>query len=226
MLVGSAMEVAGIQRALEGDADLEFVASAHGLERALDAVGTMRPDVLVTWLDAEGSGGLKLLERLTRDGEVQPPATVLIGRDEPIRQYVEAILLGVRALLTERVGADTLQRAVRTVAAGHAYVGPSTTSALFEYLRGASELLEAPAEPTAHPTGLDRLTPREESILTSLAEGASNETIARQLRVSTATVKSSLSRLLGKLGVESRLQAGLIGYQWREHLKVRSPDRK
>ena len=55
------------------------------------------------------------------------------------------------------------------------------------------------------------LTPREQMILRMLAVGLDNRSAARGLGISEATVKRHLTTVLAKLGVESRLQAGLIG---------------
>ena len=55
------------------------------------------------------------------------------------------------------------------------------------------------------------LTPREQTILRMLAVGLDNRSAARKLGISEATVKRHLTAVLAKLGVESRLKAGLIG---------------
>ncbi len=59
------------------------------------------------------------------------------------------------------------------------------------------------------------LTDREREILLLLAQGMSNEEIARELVVEVSTVKSHLARMLPKLGVRSRLQAVVWAYQNR-----------
>jgi DNA-binding NarL/FixJ family response regulator len=62
-----------------------------------------------------------------------------------------------------------------------------------------------------HPSRLYSLTPREQMILRMLAVGLDNRSAARKLGISEATVKRHLTAVLAKLGVESRLKAGLIG---------------
>jgi LuxR family transcriptional regulator, maltose regulon positive regulatory protein len=58
------------------------------------------------------------------------------------------------------------------------------------------------------------LTPREQEVLHLLVEGASNQEIAKELVISVATVKKHVSNLLGKLGVESRIQAIARAREW------------
>ena len=61
----------------------------------------------------------------------------------------------------------------------------------------------------------DLLSPRELDILLLLAQGLSNEDIARTLVLEVSTVKSHISRMLPKIGVNSRLQAVVWAYQHR-----------
>lgn len=58
------------------------------------------------------------------------------------------------------------------------------------------------------------LSQRELAILVQLGTGASNGTIARRLRITERTVKAHIGRILAKLRVESRLQAGLVVQVW------------
>ena len=64
--------------------------------------------------------------------------------------------------------------------------------------------------------GLDALTTREREVLAELARGRSNREIARALNVSEKTVKTHVSSVLGKLGVQDRTQAALFAVR-REH---------
>jgi DNA-binding NarL/FixJ family response regulator len=57
---------------------------------------------------------------------------------------------------------------------------------------------------------LANLSPREHDILMLLGQGLANQKIARNLEISERTVKAHITHILHKLGLESRLQAGLI----------------
>ena len=61
----------------------------------------------------------------------------------------------------------------------------------------------------AAPERADALSAREVEVLRLLARGLANKEIARELRIGDKTVKTHVSSILGKLGVQSRTQAAL-----------------
>jgi DNA-binding NarL/FixJ family response regulator len=60
---------------------------------------------------------------------------------------------------------------------------------------------------------LDGLTAREREVLVLVAEGLSNDEVARHLNLSPLTVKTHVSRVLMKLGARDRVQLVIIGYE-------------
>lgn len=69
-----------------------------------------------------------------------------------------------------------------------------------------------PAEVSPNP-GHDKLTPREQQVLLSLAHGLGTDEIANMLSISPATTRNHIQSILGKLGVHSRLEAVAYAYQ-------------
>jgi LuxR family maltose regulon positive regulatory protein len=63
---------------------------------------------------------------------------------------------------------------------------------------------------------MEPLTPREQQVLRMLLAGASNQEIATQLVISLATVRKHVSNLLGKLGVENRIQVITRAREWHD----------
>lgn len=59
------------------------------------------------------------------------------------------------------------------------------------------------------------LSPREFEVFVQLGSGSSNQTISSRLKITVRTVKAHVARIMEKLGVESRLQAGLLSYAYR-----------
>jgi DNA-binding NarL/FixJ family response regulator len=96
---------------------------------------------------------------------------------------------------------------VRIVAAGEALLDPMITRRLVEHFL---------AQPSTDPKlqePLDTLTEREKEILKLLARGLSNAQMGEQLFLSETTVKSYVTRLLGKLDVRTRVQAVVLAYE-------------
>jgi DNA-binding NarL/FixJ family response regulator len=96
------------------------------------------------------------------------------------------------------------------VAAGDAVLSAAVTRQLLDQV--ARRL---PAAVSQRPEELDLLTDREREVLRMLANGLSNTEIANALYLSEATVKSHVSRLLGKLGLRNRVQAVIYAYETR-----------
>ena len=150
--------------------------------------------------------GLEATRRLVVD-ESSPRVLMLTTFD--MNEYVyEAMKSGASGFLLKDVRPEQLADAVRTVAAGDALLAPSITRRLIE------EFVRRPPPGTAPaPSGLDELTERELEVLKLIAQGLSNEEIAKQLFVSMATVKTHVTHILTKLGLRDRVQAVVLAYE-------------
>ena len=95
---------------------------------------------------------------------------------------------------------DTLADAIHAAARGEVRLHPEAAKRLVRDFRGG-EMRET-------------LTPKETIVLQLIAHGHSNRDIAADQGVSEATVKTHVSRLLGKLGLESRTQAALYALKY------------
>jgi DNA-binding NarL/FixJ family response regulator len=112
---------------------------------------------------------------------------------------VEAVRAGAIGYLLKDSRADELCRAIKAAAAGQVYLAPQIAVRLMREIR--------------HPECPATLTVRETAVLQLLAKGASNKEIARDLSVGEKTVKTHVSNILSKLGVQSRTQAAHLSVQ-------------
>ncbi len=97
------------------------------------------------------------------------------------------------------------------MAAGEGLVSPAVTRRLLtEFARTRPAPPPAPAADAARLSGL---TPREREVLGRVGEGLSNAEIADRLSMAEATVKTHVSRILGKLGLRSRVQAAVLAQE-------------
>jgi DNA-binding NarL/FixJ family response regulator len=140
-----------------------------------------------------------------------PRQRVLILTTFGLDQYIiEALRAGASGFLLKDAPIHELVAAVRAVAAGDAVLSAAVTRQLLDQV--ARRL---PAAVSQRPEELDLLTDREREVLRMLANGLSNTEIANALYLSEATVKSHVSRLLGKLGLRNRVQAVIYAYETR-----------
>jgi DNA-binding NarL/FixJ family response regulator len=100
-----------------------------------------------------------------------------------------------------------LVSAVRAIAAGGAWLESGITG---ELLR---EFVSYPVVGLTPGAAVDRLTRREREVLTLIAQGCTNQQVARRLHVAECTVKTHLGRILTKLALRDRTQAVVLAYR-------------
>lgn len=181
---------AGVRALLEGQPDIEVVGEAAAAHEAEQVVREARPDVVLMDLSLGSGPGGAAATAAIRALSQQPQVLVLTTYDTEA-DILEAIDAGAAGYLLKDAPADELFRAVRATARGETVLSPSVASRL---VRRASSPLPS-------------LTEREVEILRLLATGKGNRELARELLVSEATVKSHLSHIYTKLGVDTRAGA-------------------
>jgi DNA-binding NarL/FixJ family response regulator len=191
----------GLVTLLDSAPDIAVVAEAADGPSALDAAREHRPDVVLTDVRMPGATGIEITPRLRETG-----ASVLVISGFDLDEFVlGALAAGADGYLVKSEDPQRILEAVRDVHRGDAVLSAAATRAVVAALRGRG----SEAEP------MPAFTPREEDVLALVAEGRTNQQIARALFVEVTTVKSHLSHALAKLGLDSRVQAGRWGQQHR-----------
>jgi DNA-binding NarL/FixJ family response regulator len=198
----------GFANLLATQPDFEVAGTAADGAAAVRLCHRVKPDVVLMDVRMPGVDGIEATRRLAEpDG---PRILILTTFD--LDEYVyEALTAGASGFILKDTTAERLFDAVRVVAAGDALLAPGVTRRLIsEFAR----LNQAPtAAPAAVPAALSGLTPRETQVLRLVAEGLSNAEIAVRLTVTEETVKTHVSRILGKLGLRDRTQAVVRAYE-------------
>jgi DNA-binding NarL/FixJ family response regulator len=193
---------AGFKAVLEASGDMKVVAEASTGEEAVEAANRHTPDVVLMDIRMPDMDGIEATRRLPRQRVL---ILTTFGLDEYI---IDALRAGASGFLLKDAPTPEVLAAVRAVAAGDAVLSAPITRQLLNQV--ANRL---PAAVSPSPVDLESLTEREQEVLEMLASGLSNAEIARALVLSEATVKSHVSRLLGKLGLRDRVQVVIFAYE-------------
>ncbi|MFF9011654.1 response regulator [Streptomyces sp. NPDC014870] len=199
----------GLRDLIDDEPDMEVVGEASTADQALARGPALRPDVAVLDVRLPDGDGISVCRELR--SRMPELACLMLTSFDDEDALLDAIMAGAAGYVLKQIKGSDLVAAVRTVATGQSMLDPATTARLMHSLRDPE---------AAKPTEDERLavlSERERSVLDLIGEGLTNRQIAKRLYLSEKTVKNHISRLLGKLGVERRVQAAVIAAQAHEH---------
>jgi DNA-binding NarL/FixJ family response regulator len=197
---------AGFRMILDAEPEIEVVGEAADGAEAVEAVRTLRPDVVLMDIRMPELDGLEATRRILADGDDAPRVLMLttFGLDE----YVyEALRVGASGFLLKDTPPEQLVNAIDVVAAGDALLSPAVTRRVIE------EFVRRPSPVRTETPGLAELTTRELEVLKLMARGFSNAEIAKELYVSETTVKTHVAHVLQKCRLRDRVQAVVLAYE-------------
>jgi len=208
VLVADDQEIvrAGLTMILNAQPGIEVVAEAANGQRAVEIAQRLRPDVCLFDVRMPGVDGIEATRRLAGPGVADPLAVVVITTFD-LDEYVYAALrAGARGFLLKDAGPAMLAEAVHAAASGDALIAPSVTARLLKAFAQTG-----PATPPARP--IEALTDREEQVLAAVANGRTNNEIARELYITLSTVKTHIASLMAKLGARNRVEIAIWAYE-------------
>jgi len=176
------------------DPELEVVGEAEDGSQALNRARELRPDVVLMDMlmpVMDGVAATRAIREEMPDSEVIALTSVL--DDDSV---VGAVKAGAIGYLLKDTEAEDLCRAIKAAAAGQVQLSPQAAARLVREVR----------TPDVAPTALSE---RETEVLQLIARGRANKEIAAELSIGEKTVKTHVSSIFNKLGVQSRTQAAL-----------------
>jgi DNA-binding NarL/FixJ family response regulator len=186
--------------------DIEVVAEAGDGAAAIEIARTHRPDVILMDIRMPEMDGIAATKAIV-DSADWPVKVLILTTFDPDEYVYKALQAGASGFVLKDISPEDLVAAVRTVADGGALLAPSVTRRLI------SRFAAPPSLDSSVVSRLDRLTGREREVLVAVATGSSNIEIAEDLFVGAATVKSHVSSILTKLGLNNRAQAVAFAYE-------------
>jgi DNA-binding NarL/FixJ family response regulator len=174
------------------------------------AVNTHRPDVVLMDIRMPGMDGLTATESLR--ARTDPPEVIVLTTFDTDAHVLRAMRAGASGFLLKHTPPEEIARAVRRVAAGEPMMSPEVLRRMMTYVAAADGNTARDRARAA----LDRLSPGEREVALLVAQGRTNQEIGTALRMSTATVKAYVSRILTKLTLTNRVQVALLVHDSRD----------
>jgi two-component system invasion response regulator UvrY len=187
----------GFRLLLQSLAEISVIAEAESGEAACQRFFELEPDVVVLDLAMPGMGGLEALRRI-RARHPEARVLALSAHDDPMHAR-RALREGAMGFLSKRSAPEALVEAVTAVAAGRRYIDMSL----------AQKLALAEIEGTAKPP-IEQLSEREFEVFIRLAQGATVQKIAEDLKLSASTVGTHLFNIKQKLQVGNQSELTLV----------------
>lgn len=192
----------GMKDILEATPDIVVVAEAEDGDQVPAKVTRFRPHVVLMDLKMVRVGGLEATRQLML--MPNPPKVIAMTAFDVDGLVIEAVEAGAHSFMRKDAAPEDFQQAVRVVASDHALFSRDSLRAIAE---------STPREPVRDQTSLAALTDREREVLAQLATGLGNGEIAERMYLGETTIKSHVSSLFAKLGVNNRVRASLVAYR-------------
>ena len=193
----------GLNFILKGEDGIDVAWHASDGAEALTTLRDQPVDVVLLDVRMPGLDGLATLEEL-RGWQTRPRVIVLttFNTDDYV---VRALRLGADAFLLKDADPARLIEAIQRVVAGENVLAPDVTRTLITVATDAPTA----GDPSARAL-VAALTEREREVAVLMTQGLTNNQIGTRLHLSLASVKSHLTSMFTKLGVDNRVSAAMI----------------
>jgi len=174
---------------------VEVLAEAADVDEAIQAVLSLRPDVVLLDVHLPGGGGVEVMRRVgTRSPETK---FLALSVSDAAEDVIGTIRGGARGYVTKTITGPELASAIDRVADGDAVFSPRLAGFVLDAFAGSIAVAQVDED-------LDRLTEREREVMRLIARGYAYKEVAGKLFISIKTVETHVSSVLRKLQLSSR----------------------
>jgi len=181
---------AGMRRLLEENPQVAFIAEANSGEEALQMASLKHFHIVLMDINLPGINGLETSDKLLM---LSPESRIIVVTGNLEAGHIRKLLnAGVRGYITKGSSAVEMDKAMRQVINGQQYLSPDVAQQMaMDMINGSDE------------NPFDKLTSRENEIITLLLSGHRNRQISTSLHISEKTVSTHRTRAFEKLGVKT-----------------------
>jgi len=191
---------AGFRSLLGKDPRFEVVGESGDARRAIEAIGMLKPDVVLLDISMPGLSGIDALPQMRKQ---HPRAKFVMLTHHEGETFVEqAIHAGADGYLSKDSEPTELTLALESVHRGNMFLSPRVAGSVVHRQGGDSG--------TTTKGRLESLTPREREVFQLLAVGKSNKEVAQMLDMSLGTAKKHRENLQRKLDCHSAAELALL----------------
>ncbi|MDP9792281.1 DNA-binding NarL/FixJ family response regulator [Catenuloplanes nepalensis] len=184
--------------------DIQVTGAVTDGDEVAAEIARVRPDVVLMDVRMPRMDGLAATEALRARRD--PPEVIVLTTFDTDRHVQRAIRAGAGGFLLKHTPPTRIADAIRQVAAGEPMMSPEVLRRMMGYVAGAGV---DPRRDAAR-ARLAALSDGERGVAERVGRGLTNQEIAAELHMSTATVKAYVSRVLTKLDMNNRVQIALL----------------
>jgi DNA-binding NarL/FixJ family response regulator len=203
----------GLKLMLDGSDRVRVVGEAEDGAEVLAAIDAHHPDVVLMDLrmpKVDGIAAMRLLHQ-----QPKPPQVLVLTTFDADEHVLQALRAGAAGFLLKDTPPAEIVRAIELVAAGDGILSPVVARRLIAHVAADAQTESRRDRARAR---LRELSEREREVAMAIGEGKANADIAAELYMSVATVKAHVTRLLGKLAADNRVQIALLVHDADEGL--------
>lgn len=198
---------AGLRSLLEGQEHIEIVGEASSGAEAVELAIQLKPDIVLMDVSMPDMDGVEATRKIKRRAPEINVLALTVHEEEAY--FFEMLTAGASGYVPKRASPQILLTAIKIVARGEVFLHPAVAGALVqEYVQEGRS--------NARKRVYDGLTPRQQEVLTLIAEGLSNHEIANELDISVRTVERHRENIMKRLNLHSRVE--LVKYALRKGL--------
>lgn len=180
----------GLANIINYDPEMAVVAQAEDGQQAINLYREHQPDVTLMDLRMPGMGGVEAITAIC--AEFKSARIIVLTTYDGDEDIYRGLRAGAQGYLLKDAKPNELLNAIRMVHSGQQYVSPTVARKLVERMNNPA------------------LSERELEVLRLMAQGLSNQDIGTALNIGESTVKSHVTHILNKLGVNDRTQAVIV----------------